>query len=432
MIRTSIASLQWFLFMISNSIIVPIVIASQFNLSPTESIEFLQRTLFILGASGLLQIFIGHRLPIMEGPAGVWWGVFSLYAGLGTVLFGSGTETLQVLQFTMITSGIIALLMSAFGLIDKLAKYFTPTVTGTYLILLVAQLSGSFLKGMLGVTSDNPTIKLPVALASAAILLLAFYMLSHPLLNKFSIIASIGIGWGLFALLNLTDQITFQPNLFYIPEPFAFGPPKIAWSMVTTAFFVTLILITNMLASIRVVEFVYERNGTKTKGSYIKQSGIASGISQLLGGVFSGVGAVPISGSGGFISATGIYSRLPFIVASFLLLFVSIFTPLTSIMSSLPTAVGYAAIFPVFASMIALGMHEFSNTSAPYQAMKKAGIPLFAGIGVMFLPSEAFSTLPPLVTTFLSNGLVLGTLIILVIEVYSSFQERRLSKKSSQ
>lgn len=33
MFRVSIASLQWFLFMISNSMIVPIVIASQFHLN---------------------------------------------------------------------------------------------------------------------------------------------------------------------------------------------------------------------------------------------------------------------------------------------------------------------------------------------------------------------------------------------------------------
>ncbi|MER2258671.1 MAG: purine/pyrimidine permease, partial [Priestia megaterium] len=143
MFRVSIASLQWFLFMISNSMIVPIVIASQFHLNAADSIQFLQRTLFILALSGLLQVFIGHRYPIMEGPAGVWWGVFSLYASLGTVLFGSHSETLRVLQFTLLISGIIAILMSLFGLIDKLAKYFTPTVTGTYLILLVTQLSGS-------------------------------------------------------------------------------------------------------------------------------------------------------------------------------------------------------------------------------------------------------------------------------------------------
>ncbi|TYR80007.1 purine permease [Priestia megaterium] len=430
MIRTSIASLQWFLFMISNSLIVPVVIASQFHLNAADSIEFLQRTLFVLAVSGLLQIFIGHKYPIMEGPAGVWWGVFSLYAGLGTVLFGSDSETLRVLQFTMIASGVIAILMSIFGLIDKLAKYFTPTVTGTYLILLVAQLSGSFLKGMFGITESSPTIKLPIAFTSAAILLLAFYLLGHRTLNKLSIIITIIVGWGLFNFLGLTKPIEFQSTIFYIPELFVFGSPKIEWSMVVTAFFVTLILITNMLASIRVVESVYKRTGEKAERTNVKKAGLVSGLSQLLGGGFSAVGAVPISGSGGFISATGIYQRMPFIIALCLLLFVSIFTPLTSIMSALPPAVGYAAIFPVFASMIALGMSEFNHTAYPNQAMKKAGIPLLAGIGVMFLPSEAFSSLPPLATTFLSNGLVLGTLIILAIEIYDSVRSKEPDTQS--
>ena len=429
MFRVSIASLQWFLFMISNSMIVPIVIASQFHLNAADSIQFLQRTLFILALSGLLQVFIGHKYPIMEGPAGVWWGVFSLYASLGTVLFGSHSETLRVLQFTLLISGIIAILMSLFGLIDKLAKYFTPTVTGTYLILLVTQLSGSFLKGMFGITETNSAIKLPIALASAAILLLTFYLLSHRTLNKLSIIISIGVGWGVFAMLGLAKPIEFQAQLFYIPKVFVFGAPRVEWNMVVTAFFVTLILITNMLASIRVVESVYKHKGEKIEKDNIKRSGMVSGISQLLGGLFSGVGAVPISGSGGFISATNLYSRVPFIVASCFLLFLSIFTPLTSIMSALPPAVGYAAIFPVFTGMMALGIGEFKHAKQPEKAMKKAGIALLSGIGVMFLPSQAFSTLPPLVTTFLSNGLVLGTIIILALEISESISLKRQGAK---
>jgi len=61
--------------------------------------------------------------------------------------------------------------------------------------------------------------------------------------------------------------------------------------------------------------------------------------------------------------------------------------------------------------------------------MKKAGIALLSGIGVMFLPSQAFSTLPPLVTTFLSNGLVLGTIIILVLEISESISLKRQGAK---
>jgi xanthine/uracil permease len=423
MMKTTIASLQWFLFIVSNSIIVPIVIASQYGLNSSDSIEFVQRTLFVLAISGLLQVLIGHRYPIMEGPAGVWWGVFSLYASLGLVLFGSQGETLRVLQFALLASGIIGILLSVFGLVNKLARYFTPPVIGTYLILLVAQLSGSFLKGMLGIEGGDNTVKPLVALGSIVIVLLSFWFTSHRIFNRLNIVLSIGIGWGLFALMGLTKPIDVQDELFYIPHLFVFGAPRIEWSMVLTSLFVTFILITNMLASIKVVESVFAQKGERIERNTIKRSGIISGVSQLLGGSFSAVGAVPISGSGGFISTTGIVQRRPFIVASILLLFVSLFTPLTSFISSLPAAVGYAAIFPVFASMISLGMNEFKQAKNEEHALKRAGIPLLAGIGVMFLPPEAFSSLSPILTTLLSNGLVFGTMIALSLEIIHSLRK---------
>src|SRR5699024_1417084 len=94
---TFLSSVQWALFILMGSIVVPIAVASSYGLSPELTVEFVQRTLFVLGIAGILQTLFGHRLPVQEGPAGLWWGVFSLYAGLGPILFGSHVETLRAL-----------------------------------------------------------------------------------------------------------------------------------------------------------------------------------------------------------------------------------------------------------------------------------------------------------------------------------------------
>ncbi|MBO9130134.1 purine/pyrimidine permease [Bacillus sp. 165] len=112
--KMALSSLQW-MFILANCIIVPITIAANYGLNDMETISFIQRTLFVLGIAGILQAWLGHCLPINEGPAGLWWGVFSLYASLGTVLFGSPSETLLVLQFSLMASGVIAILLSLLG-----------------------------------------------------------------------------------------------------------------------------------------------------------------------------------------------------------------------------------------------------------------------------------------------------------------------------
>lgn len=264
--------------------------------------------LFILVLSGFLQVFIGYKYFIMEGLVGVWWGVFFLYVSFGIVLFGFYFEMFCVLQFIFFISGIIVILMSLFGFIDKLVKYFILIVIGIYLILLVMQFSGFFLKGMFGIIEMNLVIKFFIVLVLVVILLLIFYLLLYWMLNKFSIIISIGVGWGVFVMLGLVKFIEFQVQLFYIFKVFVFGVFCVEWNMVVIVFFVMFILIINMLVFICVVEFVYKYKGEKIEKDNIKCLGMVLGISQLFGGLFLGVGVVFIFGFGGFILVINFYS----------------------------------------------------------------------------------------------------------------------------
>src|SRR5687768_11730246 len=72
----SLRSLQWFIFLIANGLAVPIVIGQLYHLSPLEIAEFIQRTFFVIGISTFLQVAFGHRLPLIDGPAGIWLGIF--------------------------------------------------------------------------------------------------------------------------------------------------------------------------------------------------------------------------------------------------------------------------------------------------------------------------------------------------------------------
>src|SRR5699024_5250532 len=102
---------------------VPIAVVSSNGLDPEVNEEVVQRTLFVLGIAGILQTLFGHRLPVHEGPAGLWWGVFSLYAGLGPILFGSHVETLRALQYAFLLSGVIFIVFSLFGWVEKIAQF---------------------------------------------------------------------------------------------------------------------------------------------------------------------------------------------------------------------------------------------------------------------------------------------------------------------
>src|SRR5699024_1689357 len=135
------SSVQWVLFILMSSVIVPITLSELYDFSFEESIDFVQRTLFVLGLAGLLHVLFGHKLPIQEGPTNLWWAIFIFFASTGTTLFSNYTETLNVLQSGLLISGVVFLIFSLTKGLRLIEKLMTPTILAVYLILLVVQLS---------------------------------------------------------------------------------------------------------------------------------------------------------------------------------------------------------------------------------------------------------------------------------------------------
>lgn len=418
--KITISGLQWMAFMIAGSIVAPIAIADLFDLNTMETTGLVQRTMFVLGVASLLQGLFGHRLPINEGPAGLWWGVFAIYAGLSTTLFPSNMDTLRGLEGAMIASGIVFILLSIFKLIQKIAKLFTPVVLGVYLLLLVLQLSGSFITGMLGIGYRQEGVDIPIALFSLVLILFTFYLSKHRVswVSQYSILISLAVGWILFAIFGFSKPLQFHAKqIIQLPSFLEFGMPIFDAGMITTAIFVTMLLLTNMIASIQVIDNVIE-NQTKRKQKQVSygRAGFISGINQLLGGGFSAIGSVPISGAAGFIATTKLSSIFPFLIGAFLVLVSSLSPHLMTVFASLPTPVGYAVTFVVFANMIGIAFFQFDQEKETARIRLVIGIALLVGTGAMFVPANAFVGVPPILTSLLNNGLVLGSITAILAD----------------
>lgn len=430
--KFTLASLQWMLYILMGSIIVPVSIAATFNMDPESTIAFISRTLFILGIAGILQILFGHKLPIIEGPAGVWWGVFALYASIGSVMFGSQLETLRVLEFCFILSGIIFIALALFGVVDKIAKYFTPTVMGVYLVLLVMQLSGTFLKGMLGITAASPAINPTIAILSVITIIAAYTCLKIKGFGAYSTLVSIIVGWGLFYLLGQAKPIMPVDSYIKLPDVFPFGTPRIEAGMIVNVFLLTILILTNLMASVRVVQIVFKKFELPVQEG-LKRTSIVSGLIHLLAGVFGSIGPVPISGTAAFIAQTRFTQKLPFIVGNILIILISVSPLFTSFFAALPPAVGYAALMPSFGiGMLMIALTQLD--AAENRNIRNICIAAswFLGVSVMFLPITAYAGLPALVTSLLSNGLILGTLMAVVLEQALLKQKRIIKPVSTQ
>ncbi|WP_165867387.1 purine/pyrimidine permease [Paenibacillus pinisoli] len=412
--RTLLDSLQWTFFLLTGGLVAPIVVAAAFQLSDADTISLLQRTLVVIGISSLLQVTLGHKLPILEGPAGVWWGVFILLAA-NLAPGSSGTELLRQMEMGLLVGGTIILLLSAFHLIRYLKQLFTPVVTGTYLLLLIFQFSSPIVKGILGVGYKDAYIHASIAAPAIATLLLTFLCGRGKTawLRNYSALIGIAAGYGLFLLFGHIPSLPKLPDTAVLfPRLFAWGTPLFDPGIALTTLVITLPLLINMIAAIVVME---KTIGIAPADRY-RRSGIVMGVNQLLSGSFSAVGCVSNSHSAGFVASTRMTKRLPFIIGCLLLIVSGFFPYLTAVLASVPVPVAFAVIFTSFAHLLSAGLKELGSVLHDEKKLTITAISLFAGVGSMFIPAASLAGLPDVLKPILNNGLVVGVLVSIVLE----------------
>lgn len=421
--------MQWMFFILANIVVIPVSVGAAYGLPLADIATLLQRTFFIIGLTSLLQGLFGHKLPLNEGPAGLWWSLFLIFASVVSAGKQSADIVLRSLELGILIAGGIFILLSVFRLINPIKKLFTPLVMGTYLVLLVSQLSGPFVKGILGIDYLSSKLDAKVAISAIAILICAVILAKsrRAFLSSYSVLISLAGGWLLFALLGITKPMNLEVHSFIsFPKPFAWGLPAFDAGIVLTSVFTAFLLLTNLVASAEVVAKVTE---SKEKVNYPRAS-FVMGINHLISGAFSVIGGVPLGGAAGFIATTRIKERLPYLIGCVAILLMSFFPILMTFLASLPVPVGYATIFLAISSLIGLGLNELKTAIANPDAPAIVSLSLMAGFGLMAIPEKALSTLPDLLVSLVNNGLIIGVIFAIVLEQIfkkrqAAFEKRR-------
>lgn len=421
------SSMQWTFFILANIVVIPVSVGFAFGLPLEDIATLLQRTFFVIGITSLLQGLFGHKLPLNESPAGLWWSLFLIYAGASAGGISETNTVLRSLELGILVAGGLFILLSLFRLMEPIKKLFTPLVTGTYMILLVSQLAGPFVKGILGI--DYLQAGFDPKVAILAILILIFTVIlaksRFRLLSSYSILISLAVGWGLFAIIGITKPLEIgQQAWISIAKPFAWGMPVFDLGIVLASVFTSFLLLTNLVASANAVAEVVDH---KEKIDY-NRSGFIMGINHLIAGAFSVVGSVPIAAVAGFIQVTRVREKLPFLIGSFIILLLSFFPIIMTFLASLPVPVGYATLFLSISSLVGIGLGQLRLALDDFHAPSIVSLSLMAGFGLSALPEAALANLPGAVSSIISNGMIVGVIICILLEQIFKKRPHKLSR----
>lgn len=427
-VLVGIQGLQWAVFMLTNVAAVPVVVGAAFHMSPAEISTFMLRMLFLTGAGTFIQIFFGHRLPIVEGGAGMWWALFIILASM--TARGNQHLLLQQLEFGLIVSGIILMILSFLPVIGKIRTLFTPIVTGVYLILLVCQMSGSFFKSMLGITATG-RIDGGIALICFAevLLILLVSLRTTGVWQSLGPLLGIIFGWLLFHISGLDKPAeAYKPaHPFAVPEIFSWGAPHFDFGIVLTSAITGIVLLSNVIASILVVGKVLEKEIRPVE----YQKGIlGNGLNLALSGFFSVVGVVPLSVSAGFIGMTGIKAKRPLIIGAVFIILTGFFPYIGEFLATMPLEVAYASLFIPFSQLLGFGIRDLMGVEPTSRNLLVIGLSLMVGVGMMFMPTAAFERVVPWLRNIIANGLLVGLILCLFLDriVFSEKHKRNSNK----
>lgn len=164
-----------------NTVVVPPTLLSAFQLPQSSLLTLTQYAFLATALACFAQAFCGHRRAIMEGPGGLWWGTI-LTITLGEASRGTPINDIATsLAVGIALSGVLTMLIGFSGLGHRLARLFTPSVMVLFMLMLGAQLTTIFFKGMLGlpfgIADPNFKIQLPPFALSVAVMCLVLGMI---------------------------------------------------------------------------------------------------------------------------------------------------------------------------------------------------------------------------------------------------------------
>ncbi|HOI13474.1 MAG TPA: solute carrier family 23 protein [Methanoculleus sp.] len=371
-----------------------------------SAVPYLQRLFLLVALVLLAQIYLGHRLPLVLGPATV------LLVGI----LASLDAGFSAINGSLVIGGLLLTGLAATGLIGYLKRLFTPRVIAVVLMLIAFTLAPTILNL---VTDGGGTVPATQTFLFAIVFALALFAASGLLAGIWkSTLALWAILLGTPAYIALFGAVPLPPAdtvLVALPENLL-APLAVPDAGVLAAFLVCyLALAVNDLGSIQSVGGLL---GADAMEERVNRGVAVTGLGNVLAGVTGVIGPVNFSLSPGVIAATGCASRFALVPAAVAL----------GLMAASPLAIGYLESIPgpvigivliyVMASQIAAGLvlGQESGAIGAFEDGLIVGIPLLLGTLVAFLPPDVAAGFPAMIRPLVTNGFVVGVVTVLALE----------------
>ncbi|MFS0864406.1 uracil/xanthine transporter [Fredinandcohnia sp. 179-A 10B2 NHS] len=418
---TFFSSIQWLFFIFANTVVVPISIGTAFELSSETTEMMMRSSLVFTGLACVFQGWLGHRFPIMEGHAGLLWGVM-LNLGLSASAMGMSLPQIGGgIASGILIACLLTIILVIFNGVSLLQKIFSPMVMSVYLFLLTFQLIFIFFEGMFPKTEQG-TIDISGSIFSVCVVVFValLKLKGNKIISNFSILIGLVVGWIIYDVLffeTTTKAVTSSGGGFTL---FPLGIPNLEYGIIAVTCFTVLMNLSNTIASIEAGANLLHKQTSKKQ---IKNSILITTIFTIFGTGFGLVPYTPYTSSIGFLQSTRIFQLKPFFIGGGLLTLMGLIPIFGSFLTTMPFSVGNAVLFVAYLQLFGTAFSSLNGKTFNSNTILRLAAPVLIGVCLMKISPSVFSSLPILIQPFITNGLTMGVLISIILERVVKWEE---------
>jgi xanthine/uracil permease len=397
--RDTVAALLWMAAVVPAAMGFWLVAGSLAGVAPSQVPTLVSASLLGLGIGTLLQVGLGFRLPMYEGPA-------AAYLAAITVVTAEGHHSLAAITGGLIAAGVFVALLGALGADRLIARAFTPLVANVFVLTVTSALMPATLERAVGATGGLPGKGADWA-ATVVVVTVAIALRRVPRLVPYSLLAALVAGTGVYVALAGAPGVKPGAGIA-APGLLPWGTPRASLGVVIPFLLAGGLAAFNTVASGKVVSIAHTlpvRPGAQ------RRSFLMHGAAQVGGGMVGNlVGTVSRVDSIGIARLLDHRGRAPLLLCGILIGALAFVTPFVGVAAALPLSVS-AALLAVLLSLI--WVHAARGIARePRALVARVVLPAMVPTVVWI---AAGSSLPPTVQLVI-NPMLWGVLIAMVLE----------------
>nr|WP_225424396.1 nucleobase:cation symporter-2 family protein [Lactiplantibacillus modestisalitolerans] len=417
-VKAAVLGFQHLLAMYSGDVLVPLLIGAALHFSAQQLTYLVSIDIFMCGIATFLQLkrtpLTGIGLPVVLGCA---------VQAVNPLIQIGKTYGLGTMYGSIIGAGIFIFLIG--GLFSKIKHLFPPVVTGSLITIIGFTLIPVAFENLGGGDATAKNFGNLQALGIGFLTIAVILVLSvfgKGFLKSISILIGILVGTlaaGAVGMVSL--QPVAEASWFHLPTLFYFGTPHFEWSSILTMILVSL---TTMVESTGVFFALGDITGRKIESADLKRGYRAEGLAVILGGLFNTFPYSTFSENVGVVQLSGVKTRKPIYFSAAFLVLLGLLPKIGALATVIPSPVLGGAMIVMFGIVGIQGVRmlaqvDFSNNNNLLVAAVSIGL----GLGVT-VQTNIFQFLPASLQIMLSNGVVVGSLAAVLLNLIFNHRPR--------